>query len=145
MSFSIDNSKENYSDPEKIITNNTGESVNSTNDTEKPGEENYYIEQEDNKEIEGEVVENNENVGAGVENSNSTKSKKSLKDKISGFFSSAAKKTKKTYKKLEEKVSELHIKEKLKQTGEKTVSIAKNTGKYIATKATQAKVSLGLL
>lgn len=73
------------------------------------------------------------------------KEKKSIKDKISGFFSSAAKETKKTYNKLEEKVSQMHIKDKLKQTGEKTVILAKDTGKFISTKATQVKVSLKVL
>lgn len=114
---------------------------------EKPGDSVYTIEQDNNDEAENEeeeeVEENNDNSENNTDNNNIVvKQKKSIKDKISGFFSTAAKKTKKTYKKLEEKVSQLHIKEKLKQTGEKTVSLAKDTGKYISTKATQAKVSL---
>jgi hypothetical protein len=75
------------------------------------------------------------------ESQKDTKEKKSIKDKISGFFSSAAKETKKTYNKLEEKVSQMQIKDKLKQTGEKTVVLAKDTGKFISSKATQVKVS----
>lgn len=88
---------------------------------------------------ENEVEEGSDEV---KEPNSKVKEKKSLKDKISGFFSSAAKETKKTYNKLEEKVSQMHIKDKLKQTGEKTVILAKDTGKYISTKATQVKVSL---
>ena len=69
------------------------------------------------------------------------KVKKGFFGKVGSFFNKAADETKKTYKKVEEKVSKMEIKKKLKETGQKTVVLAKEGGTYIADKATQVKNS----
>jgi len=89
--------------------------------------------------IEGEVDENNVNIGEKKEEKK--EEKKGFFGKVGGFFSGVAVDAKKQYKKVEDKVSKIEFKEGFKKTGQKTVMYAKDAGSYISTKATQVKNS----
>ena len=69
------------------------------------------------------------------------KNHKGLLGKIGGFFSGIASKTKKQVKKLDEKLENSGIKDKIKHTGEKTINAVKKTGSYIANTAKKVKNS----
>lgn len=100
--------------------------------------DNYENNDNNNDVINNRVVNENNYEQPGVE---VKKEKKGFFGKVGSFFNKAADETKKTYKKVEEKVSKMEIKKKLKETGEKTVVLAKEGGHYIADKATQVKNS----
>ena len=86
--------------------------------------------------------ENNESqIISEVKEEKLNNSNKGFMGKVVGLFSGLAKDFKTQYKKVEEKVSKMEIKEKLKETGEKTIVLAKKTGVYISDKASKIKNS----
>lgn len=72
------------------------------------------------------------------EEAKTKKNKKDIFGKIGSLFSSAASKTKSAIKKTGEKIEKLEIKDKLQQAGKKTISLAKETGKFVKDKANKA-------
>lgn len=67
--------------------------------------------------------------------------KKDFLGRVGGFFNSAGKKIKQTASDVSSKVKQMEIKDKIKQTGQKTVELAKDGGHFIADKTKQAYVT----
>lgn len=90
------------------------------------------------------IVKNNFESTSSINNSsqNSTveKTQKGFLGKVGTLFNSAASKAKEGYKFTTEKLEKLEIKDKLKETGSKTVGALKSAGGYVSDKATQIAV-----
>lgn len=121
--------------------------LNNTEEPVRPSNEEAMVRVESNsRNLEYPTFEEDDNIviqdnfNSQSNSNNEIKEKKNFLGKVGGFFSDAGKKIKQTATEVSTKVKQIEIKDKLKQTGQKTVQLAKDGGNFIADKTKQAYV-----